>query len=252
MDSVAWFKAYIEGRQPSGPWSAEADCAVREAIRLYRRNGDDDMKQYVLAWANHLMQAEGCCPASGKALFFALETTGDLRFRQAIEGTMAQLGRNPSGKPLEAAALYAELPFRMAYEMQLGGMEKVGLVAAAFRQAHVRHWNAKRGLFGGSQRATAQYLLALTDAIDTCSDQLYEHWRALVDLFRDSLRGALAAEVAAPETEGMLLTALLDGVRMGLIDPERYLPIAEKRIAALEAAGHENLAAMLVAERGVL
>ena len=91
-------------------------------------------------------------------------------------------------------------------------------------------------------------LLALTDAISLCSDQLYEHWRALVDLYRAGLKAALSAEAKEPETAAMLVYALHEGVRLGLIDPERYLPMADRRIEALRAAGEETAAEMLKLE----
>ena len=42
------------------------------------------------------------------------------------------------------------------------------------------------------------------------------------------------------------------GVEMGLIDPERYLPLLQKRAEALEAAGCRNAAAMLMVKGGAL
>ena len=166
---------------------------------------------------------------------------------------MAKLGRAPSAAVLPAETLYAELPFRMAYEMKLGGMEKVGLCAGKFVQSFKALWDAERGLISGGRYQTAAMLLALADCIDLCADQLYEHWRAMVDVYRVALRGLLAAETPDnPETAGTLLTALFAGVRMNLIDPERYLPIAGKRIDALAAAGHAHAAEMLKLEGGVL
>ena len=106
---------------------------------------------------------------------------------------------------------------------------------------------------GGGRYQSAVTLLALADAIDLCADQLYEHWRAMVDIYRVVLRGLLAAETPSnPETAGMLITALHAGVRMKLIDPERYLPMAKKRIAALRSAGFAHAADMLEAEGGML
>ena len=248
MENMAWFKEYVTANQPDGRWNAAADCAVRVCLSL-----EDEMaKQHVIAWADSLIAADSCTPACGKALFAALAATGDEKYREAIEGVMTDVGREPLDVIDSAEAMYAVLPFRMAYEMKLGGMEKVGKVAAQFRAAHKALWDAQSGLFGGSVKATAYALLALVDAIDTCADQLYEHWRAMVDIYREVLRGALAAEFAADEAGAMLVYATLEGVRMNLIDPERYLPMAEKRIAALKAAGCGNAAAMLEMKGGAL
>lgn len=248
MDSMAWFRESLAAHQPDGVWSAEADCAVRACMDLYARTGDAGAKRYVLDWADRLLERDDCSPECAKTLFFAMNETGDPRCREAVERVMAKLGRTPAEAAPDAQGVYAELSFRMAYEMKLGGMEKAGLVAAAFRRAHQAHWNAASGLFGASLRETALYLLALTDAIAVCSMQLYEHWRALVDLYRVALRGALGAAETDTETGLMIVRALLNGVKLGLIDPERYLPIAGKRLAALAAAGQEQAAAMLKTE----
>lgn len=247
MDTMAWFREYTDAHQPDGVWTAEADCAVRASLSM-----DEAAKQYAAAWADSLIAAEACTPACGKALFATLAATGDEKYRTAIEGVMARIGREPADVIDSAEAMYAVLPFRMAYEMKLGGMEKVGKVAAKFREAHKAMWDAKRGLFGGDVRSTAYALLALTDAIDTCADQLYEHWRAMVDIYREVLRGVLTVEAPADETGAMLVYAIHEGVRMNLIDPERYLPVAEKRVAVLRAAGCDTVAAMLEMKGGAL
>lgn len=248
MENMAWFNEYVTANQPDGRWSAAADCVVRVCLSVE----DEAAKQYVIAWADRLIAADGCTPACGKALFAALAATGEEKYRTAIEGVMAQIGREPTDVIDSAEAMYAVLPFRMAYEMKLGGMEKVGVVAAKFRAAHKALWDGQRGLFGGSVKATAYALLALVDAIDICADQLYEHWRAMVDIYREVLRGALAAEFTADESGAMLVYATLEGVRMNLIDPERYLPMAARRIAALRAAGCVHAAEMLEVKGGAL
>lgn len=251
--NMAWFREYLDAHQPDGAWSLQADWAVRTCIRLHAQTGEDAYKAHVIAWADSLVAADACCPECGKALFFALAQTGEDKYRDAIETMMARLGRTPSEATLPAETLYAELPFRMAYEMQLGKMEKVGPCAGKFRQSFCALWDEERGLISGGRYQSAVALLALADCIDLCADQLYEHWRAMVDVYRVVLRGLLAAEAPEnPETAGMLLTALHAGVRMRLIDPERYLPVAAKRIAALRSAGFAHAADMLDAEGGAL
>lgn len=252
MDTMAWFRDYLQAHVPGGHWSAAADNAVRVCLSLHRSVGDEAARRYVIDWADSLIGADACAPGCGKALFFALEQTGEEKYREAAEGVMAALGREPLDVIDSAETLYRVLPFRMAYEMRLGGMEKVGLVAAKFRAAHAALWDAQTGSYGGDMRGTAYALLALVDAIDSCADQLYEHWRALVDMYREVLRGALAAEQPEGECAAMIVWALLAGVRMNLIDPERYLPIARRRIAALKAQGMKQAAAMLEMEGGAL
>ena len=251
--NMAWFREYLDAHRPDGNWSLQADWAVRVCLQQYAATGDEAFSGYVIAWADSLMAADACRPECGKALFFALAQTGEERYRDAIQGVMARLGRTLQDAVLPAETLYAELPFRMAYEMRLGGMEKVGLCAGKFRQSFQALWEKESGLVSGGRYQSAIALVALADCIDLCADQLYEHWRAMVDVYRVVLRGLMAADVPEnPETAGMVLTALFMGVRMGIIDPERYLPLAAKRIAALRSAGAVNAADMLEAEGGPL
>ncbi len=198
-------------------------------------------------WADSLLQ-EPCPPEKARGLFAAMAATGEAKYRAAIEATMAALGRDPVDEIDSAEDMLTLLPFRMAYEMQLGGMEKVGLVTAWFREAYRKLRERKSGLVGGSVQGTAYALLALVEAIDACSEQLYEHWRALVDMYRETLKAALAAADEADDSSAMIVYAVLEGVRMNLIDPERYLPVAGKRISALHQAGHG--AADLLAKKG--
>lgn len=253
MDIMAWFRNFLNAYQPGGEWNMTVDWAVRTCTRLWDRTGDEVCRAHVITWADRLIANGACQPDNAKALFFALQETGAEKYREAIERVMAQMGRSPQDTMLSAQALYACLPFRMAYEMKLGGMEKVGLCAGKFRQSHRALLDDESGLIVGSLRDTAIMLLALADAIELCADQLYEHWRAMVDIYRAVLRGALAAKAPAePETAAMIVSALHAGVRMKLIDPERYLPIARKRITDLASAGHIRAAAMLELEGGML
>ena len=244
MENMAWFKEYVTANQPDGRWNAAADCAVRVCLSL-----EDEMaKQHVIAWADSLIAADSCTPACGKALFAALAATGDEKYREAIEGVMADVGREPLDVIDSAEAMYAVLPFRMAYEMKLNRMERVGQTAAMFRSVHQRLWNAKASRHEATLLEEGWFLLGLTDAIAICSDQLYEHWRAMVDIYRETLRGVLRElETADSQMLALLLYALVAGVEMGLIDPERYLPVARRGIASLRESG-ENWAADILEE----
>lgn len=249
MDTMAWFEKYLENHPPHDRLLPEAEWAVRVCEKLYRRTGDAAFRAHIVGCADAMVQWGNVHPGCWRALFFALAETGEAKYREAIENVMRKAWRDTLQHPDDLHYLCDELPFRMAYEMRLGGMEKVGLVAAGFRQICQKLRKEDTGLYG-SLSGTVRLLLALLDAIGICSDQLYEHWRAMVDLYRAGLTAALSAEKEDQETEAMLVYAIHEGVRMGLIDPERYLPIARKRIAALRAAGHETAAAMLEMEGG--
>ncbi|MBQ8200276.1 MAG: glycoside hydrolase family 88 protein [Clostridia bacterium] len=220
----------------------------------------------------------------GKALYFAFQETGEERYRTAIEFHMQRLREHPRCQcgsfwhkqlypnQIWLDGLYMAQPFYMAYEMKFGGMEKVGDIVTQFRNVRKYLWDAEKGLnyhaydeareqFWADRetgcsanfwlRSTGWYLMALVDTIGLCTEQLYEHWRALVDIFRESLSGVLKHQaedglfyqvIDHPEAEGnytetsgsaMIAYALLKGVRLGLIDPEKYLPIGKRVFEAL-------------------
>ncbi len=221
---------------------------------------------------------------SGKALFFGYEQTGDERYRKAIEFHMQRLREHPRCQcgnfwhkqlypnQIWLDGLYMAQPFYMAYEMKFGGMEKVGDIVSQFKNVRKYLYDAEKGLnyhaydedreqFWADKetglsanfwlRSTGWYLMALIDTIGLCTEQLYEHYRALVDIFRESIAGVLRyqaenglfyqvidhaeAEGNYTETSGssMIAYAVLKGVRLGILDPEKYLPIGKQVMEAL-------------------
>lgn len=246
MSPTSWFNQYLAENTPG------AALGSREAmlLRLCMKHADDAAcERYLMSSADAFIQVDQCTPANAGALYFALDKTGDEKYREAICLVMEKL-QAESGEVNDLNAACETLPFRMAYEMKLNRMERVGQTAAMFRGIHQRLWKAKAGRHDVPLREEAMFLLALTDAIDVCPDQLYEHWRALVDIYRETLRGVLPELAKAdPQTLAVLLYALLTGVEMGLIDPERYLPVARRGIAVLRQQGEDRAADIL--EEGV-
>lgn len=222
---------------------------------------------------------------SGKALFFGLEQTGDERYRKAIEFHMQRLREHPRCQcgnfwhketypnQIWLDGLYMAQPFYMAYEMQMDRManvsditsqfknvrkwlynEEKGLNYHAYDEAKIQPWcNKETGLSPNFWlRSTGWYLMALADCIELCSEQLYEHYRALVDIFRESIRGVLQyqntdsglfyqvidradVEDNYLETSGsaMVAYALLKGVRIGVLNAEKYLAIGKRAFEGL-------------------
>lgn len=212
-----------------GPWFDE-DLKQQDhfALRVCMRLTDEKYAACVIKYADAFLCDAQCNPLDAQALFFAWEKTGDERYAQAIRQVMQALESQGNVE-------YAALAFRMAYEMKLNRMERVGHTAAMFRAAHQQ-------VKAASVQEKACFLLAVTDAVAVCTEQLYEHWRALVDIYRSVLAEVLPGLVdTEPKTQTMLLWGLLSGVEMGLIDPERYLPVARKHMAKLESSAAEVL-----------
>ena len=154
----------------------------------------------------------------------------------------------------------------MAYEAKFDGMAHVADITRQFQNVRKYLYNSEKGLnyhaydearvqfwadkeTGCSKnfwlRSTGWYLMALVDCIALCSEQLYEHYRALVDIFRESIRGVLPYRAADglfyqvidhPEAEGnytetsgsaMIAYSLLKGVRIGVLDAEKISGMEE-------------------------
>lgn len=258
MNPMGWFREYLIAKSPGAVWDAREDFAVRICMRNAHAAY---LSRHVIECADAFIQG-GCTPGETKTLFYALEKTGEDKYRAAIQKAMERL-EEPADAPL--SALYETLPFRMAYEMKLNRMEKVGQTAKRYRDAHLARWDRVHRLhrteYGYSLREEAWFLMALVDGIALCSNQLYEHWRSLVDIYRETLsgvlqrfngQGLLAADLtndgeSDPIGTAIVLWALLSGVEQGLIDPERYLPVARMGLFALRNTT-ERLAADMMEE----
>ncbi|MBQ3157647.1 MAG: glycoside hydrolase family 88 protein [Clostridia bacterium] len=297
MDIKLWFKEYLAQYTPYKTyWNYEDGCVLKAAADLYRATGDADFRAFVLDYVSAWVEEDGSIPKyeirqynsdsinAGKALFFALDETGEARYRQAIEFHMQRLREHPRcacgsfwhkqlyPNQIWLDGLYMVQPLYMAYEMRFGGMEKTADIVRQFTNVRRMLWNKDKGLnyhacdesktmFWADRetgcsanfwlRSTGWYLMALADTIGLCREELYEHYRALVDIFRESLRGVLQYQakdglfyqvIDHPEAVGnytetsgsaMVAYALLKGVRLGILDPEKYLPIGKRVFEAI-------------------
>ena len=297
MDVKLWFKEYLSKYTPYKTyWNYEDGCVLKAAIDLYKVTDDAEYKQFAMDYMSRYVEADGSIPNyelrqynsdsinSGKSLFFALEETGEERYRKAIEFHMQRLREHPRcacgnfwHKQLYPCqiwldGLYMVQPFYMEYEMKFGGMEKVADIVNHFKNVRKFLWDAEKGLnyhafdetkqmfwadkeTGRSAnfwlRSTGWYLMGLVDTIALCREELYEHYRALVDIFRESIVRVLRYQaedglffqvIDHPEAEGnytetsgsaMIAYALLKGVRLGILDPEKYLPIGKRIFESL-------------------
>lgn len=298
MDIRAYAKAFLKAYTPyKRYWNYEDGCVLKGCIDLYRATGDEEYKQFVMDYLYTYVAEDGSIPNyemrqynidsinSGKALFFALEETGDERFRKAIEFHMQRLREHPRCEcgnfwhkqlypgQIWLDGLYMAQPFYMEYEMKLNKMEHISDVIAQFKNVRKYLWDAEKGLnyhaydeakqqFWADKetglsanfwlRSTGWYLMSLVDAIGLCTEQLYEHYRALVDIFRESIAGVVRYQdkedglfyqvIDHGETEGnytetsgsaMIAYCILKGVRLGVLNGEKYLPIGRKVFESL-------------------
>ena len=101
-------------------------------------------------------------------------------------------------------------PDRAAYDVCFGGRREAGQIAALFLRA-------RREL---TDPTDGDYMAALADTLEQMDIQLYEHYRVLADLLLE------AAQKSVGSRDPKIVNALIKGVRLGLLDPEKYLPSA--------------------------
>jgi len=229
---------------------------------------------------------------SGKALFFGLDETGDERYRKAIQFHMQRLAEHPRcacgnfwhksiyPDQIWLDGLYMAQPFYMAYENRFDKMANVADITHQYENVRQFLFDEEKQLYyhacdtakkqpwanketGCSPnfwlRSMGWYVMSLIDCIDQCSEMLYEHYRLLIDLFQEAIRGMLRYRDEATglywqvidhgenpenylETSGsaMMAYALLKGVRLNVLNEEKYLPLGKQ---AYESLMRTNLVA---------
>lgn len=223
--------------------------------------------------------------APGRALIFAYEQTGNEKFYKAVEVLVRQLNEQPrtaSGNfwhkkiyenQVWLDGLYMAQPFYAACETKYGKKEHYQDIVKQFlqvrknmfdpeKQLHYHGFDESEEVFwakkpGGCSknfwlRADAWYQMAIIDTMEEMSKAVYEHYRTIGDLFKESLKGLLQYQdkesslfyqlIALPEQEGnyletsgsaMIAAAILKACRMKVILAEKYEKVAENIINSL-------------------
>ena len=192
-------------------------------------------------------------PDYAAALFFALDETGDERYRDAIERFAVRARSVCENARASAEEICVALPFYAAYEMRFDGKREIGNVVSAFRRLRDSLYDEERGLYAASpeEKKRARFsllpetriLAALIDCVEIVDEQLYEHRRGICDLFREAVPGLLPrldgesnlfngilepadAPDNAPDFVGTALAAyaVMKGVRLGVLNSEKVMP----------------------------
>ena len=297
-DIQAFIDRYLQAYAPYKTyWNYEDGCVLKGCMDLYAATGDGRYRRFVLEYLEKVIAANGeivnfqadkyniDAINCGKALFFALDETGEERYRKALDFLMERLATHPRcacgnywhkeiyPDQIWLDGLYMAQPFRAVYDVRFGGRKDAGDIAAQFRNVRKYLYSEEKQLYyhacdmekqqpwadpatGKSPnfwlRSMGWYLMALADCLEAMDHRLYEHYRTLEDLFVEAIRGIVRwqdektglwyqvidrADVKEnyPETSGsaMVIYALLKGVRLGILDSEKYLDRAAEAFGAL-------------------
>ncbi|MCR4588264.1 MAG: glycoside hydrolase family 88 protein [Lachnospiraceae bacterium] len=213
----------------------------------------------------------------GKVLFAALDRTGDERYKKALDFHMEVLAKHPRCKcgsfwhkeiypnQIWLDGLYMAQPLYMEYETRFHNKENYNDIIHQFENVQKYLYDPEKKLYyhgydesrqapwanketGCSanfwSRAYGWWLMALIDTMDVMSEQIYEHYRTLEDIFRIAVKGLLPhldpkdhmvyQVIDHPEAEGnytetsgsaMAAYAIMKGCRLGVLLPEKYLQV---------------------------
>ena len=257
----------------------EDGCALLAAKQLHEVSGDEAyfsfMKNYADAFVTEDGGIKGDSPDAfsadwvhgSRVLFFLYRTTKEEKYCKAFESVMNRLRAYPrcecgnfvyhGEQPEEILdALYRIQPFYMEYETVYGKKENYNDIIGQFG-------NAQKIMCGEGERpirSTAQYMAALGDTMDNMSIQIYEQYRKLQDMFKETLKGVLEKRdaksglfrknAAGGEDNGIdtygsavIGYCILKACRMGILLKEKYvntgMEIVEKLAAQLKPSGEK-------------
>lgn len=210
-------------------WFYEDGCVLRGCEELYCATGEALYRDFILDYMARAVDGEGHIrhfPTAqqnldninaGKTLLFALDETGDARYRRAADFLMDRLATHPRcdcgnywhkdiyPHQVWLDGLYMAQPFRLAYTLRFGGGRDAADVLAQFANARRLLFDPAKGLYfhacdtrrvqpwadpatGRSPnfwlRAIGWHLLALVD----CAQLLPEE-PTLKALFREAAEG---------------------------------------------------------------
>ncbi len=217
---------------------------------------------------------------AGKVLFFLYTETKKEKYYKAIETLVDQLKDHPRTgcnnfwhkkiypNQIWLDGLYMAQPFYMQYETEFNKKENYNDILNQFNNVRKYIFNEEKQLYyhaydeakvqlwadpvtGLSQnfwlRSMGWYLMALIDTIDVISDEIFEHYYRLRELFKEATKGILKyqdkqtklfyqvidkSEVEGnyTETSGSLMVAysIMKACRLGILSREKYETIGEE------------------------
>lgn len=142
-----------------------ASVTIPACIQYYDAAGDAAYREFLLDTAKNASLSTG----TATALFFAWKETGDEMYEKAI----LEEGKKAFDILEDLAEVYKVHPFFMAYDTAYAKKEHYANIVRIFKNMDFSdNWN----------------LASLIDVISVMSPEIYEHYRALQDLFRKKIK----------------------------------------------------------------
>ncbi|WP_092240024.1 hypothetical protein [Lacrimispora sphenoides] len=202
------------------------------AIQMYEATGEEVYKDAVMTYLSGLEAPEGLAEGlpiqDSLACFFALDQTGNEKYRQTIKSFIGQ-----NDWTLDF------MPFVTAYET---------------RYKRKEHYNEIAALFRGEERLAGSDLIALIETIGQMSEEIYEYYRELRDLFKTAVKEKIKE---LPDSSEALEIgySILRACNMGVLQREKYSDFGELIWKTIESNDKDTCAGlqeMLKAQHTIL
>lgn len=243
MKAEGFIDEYLEKFQNGADSRNYEDGCMLIAIKqMYDALGDEKYFSVIDEYLKHFVMENGCiekgdadkfdvdCVGRGRLLFFMYDKTGEEKYRNAIEAVMDWLREHPeklSPAQVSLEDLYMVQPFYMEYETRYDKKAKYSDIIGQFEKAQ-NYLNDK----DGTVDCIGLYLMALIDALDGMSFEIYEKYRKLQDMFKLALTDLLKRHnnesgFICEENAGnaMIAYAIIKACRMGILLKEKYAPV---------------------------
>ncbi|HIX16403.1 MAG TPA: hypothetical protein H9740_11905 [Candidatus Hungatella pullicola] len=165
-------------------------------IQQYEAEGDEGLKTQILKCMEALTDSEEMLPEEDAvAYFFGLEQTGDEKYKKAMD-RIANSGD----------ASLKLMPFMAAYETAYRKKEHYNLIAQAFTE---------------KESLTPEDMAALINTVEQMSQEIYEYYRELKDLFCKKIKEFLPG--MEDSSDRMILAySVLKACNLRVLQPEKY------------------------------
>lgn len=199
---------------------------------MYEATGDDAYKELVLTQLGRFKASAETVKRLPEqdyiTYFFALEQTGDGDYKQKIDEVMESIEWN-----LEL------MPFITAYETKYKRKEHYNDIAVMFREKQE---------FSGSD------FVSLIETIDQMSEEIYEYYRELRDLFKVIIKEKMKN---LPNSSEIMEVgySILKACNMGVLQKEKYGDFGEllwKTIVGIDSDTSAGLKEMVHAQHIIL
>ena len=199
---------------------------------MYAATGDDAYKEFVLTQLGRFKASAGTAERLPEqdylTYFFALEQTGDGEYKQKVDAVMESIEWK-----------LALMPFITAYETKYKRKEHYNDIAVMFR---------KKQEFSGSD------LVSLIETINQMSEEIYEYYRELRDLFKVIIKEKMKN---LPNSSEIMEVgySILKACNMGVLQKEKYGDFGEllwKTILGIDSDTCAGLKEMVHAQHIIL